>query len=48
MRSAGLDLIRYVITLTDGSEVVQFAADADTAVHLAGIDWRDVKNVEAR
>ena len=48
MRSTGLDLIRYVIVKQDGVEVVQFAADADTAVHLAGIDWRDVKNVEAR
>lgn len=48
MRSTGLDLIRYVIIKTDGTEVVQFAADGDTAVHLAGIKWEDVKKVEAR
>lgn len=48
MRSAGLDLIRYVIVKQDGVEVVQFAADKDTAVHLAGVEWGVVVSVEAR
>lgn len=48
MRSAGLDLIRYVITLTDGTECVQYAADPDTAVHLLRVPWSEVKTVEAR
>ena len=48
MRNTGVDLFKYVITLTDGSEVVQYAADKDTAVHLAGIDWGIVVSVEAR
>ena len=48
MRNAGVDLFKYVITLTDGSEVVRFAADGDTAVHLAGIEWNAVVKVEGR
>lgn len=48
MCSNGVDLFKYVIVLTDGSEIVQYAADKDTAVHLAGVEWNIVVSVEAR
>lgn len=47
MRNTGLELKKYVIYTTDGAETVQYAADADTAVHLAGIKWEYVLKVEA-